>query len=61
MNQITETQKAQLRKIAVEKWDHKNARNPMVRKDGSVVVTIDGPEGTLQIFVGWDTDLLKEC
>lgn len=57
---ITETQKTELRKIAVQKWDHKNARNPMVRKDGSVVVTIDGPECTSQIFVGWAEDLLAD-
>lgn len=48
-----------IRAEAVRIWSHKNARHPKIRKDGSVVVTVDGTEGTSQIFVGWADELCR--
>ena len=48
-----------IRAEAVRLWSHKNARHPMIRRDGSVVVTVDGVEGTSQIFVGWADELCR--
>ena len=56
----TSSEKRAIRDMILERYEDQNGRNVMFRRDGSVVVTIDGPEGSSQIYAGYDEDLIQE-
>lgn len=66
MRDYTATQKQAVRAEAIRLWSHKAAQNPMIRRDGSVVVSVTtdetapGKRLSCQIFVGWAEDMLAD-
>lgn len=60
---LTQSQKKQVRQLAVAEYAHLNATSPRIAKDGAVSVHVDAMPNTNQagrIFVGWDVDFLSK-